>query len=130
VHRRGGDVLVRHDGPGHPESVLHPSGHSDDSQQPPIDFDRLLDPSDTLCIVRTEDVQDELWPIFRRLTDALIIRVGERIQQEQRAEKPLLSLDETASLAPLIKLPQYAAILRSRDVQFVTIGGINSSKLN
>lgn len=91
-------------------------------QQPAIDFDRLLDSSDTLYIVGTEDVQDELRPIFVGLIDALIIRVGERIQQEQRAEKPLLLLlDEAANSAPLTKLPQYAATLRSRDVQLVTI---------
>lgn len=48
--------------------------------------------------------------------------MGERIQQEQRAEKPLLLLlDEAANSAPLTKLPQYAATLRSRDVQLVTI---------
>ena len=91
-------------------------------QQPALDFDRLLDSDDTIYIVGTEDVQDELRPIFVGLIDALIIRVGERIQQEQRAEKPLLLLlDEAANSAPLTKLPQYAATLRSRDVQLVTI---------
>ena len=91
-------------------------------QQPAIDFDRLLNSSDTLYIVGTEDVQDELRPIFVGLIDALIIRVGERIQQERRADKPLLLLlDEAANSAPLTKLPQYAATLRSRDVQLVTI---------
>lgn len=91
-------------------------------QQPAIDFDQLLDSSDTLYIVGTEDVQDELRPIFVGLIDALIIRVGERIQTERRAPKPLLLLlDEAANSAPLTKLPQYAATLRSRDVQLVTI---------
>jgi type IV secretion system protein VirD4 len=91
-------------------------------QQPTVDFDRLLDSSDTLYIVGTEDVQDELRPIFVGLIDALIIRVGERVQQERRADKPLLLLlDEAANSAPLTKLPQYAATLRSRDVQLVTI---------
>lgn len=91
-------------------------------QQPGIDFDRLLDSDDTLYIVGTEDAQDELRPIFVGLIDALIIRVGERVQQGQRAEKPLLLLlDEAATPAPLTKLPQYAATLRSRDVQLVTI---------
>lgn len=91
-------------------------------QQPAIDFDRLLDSDDTLYIVGTEDVQDELRPIFVGLIDALVVRVGERVQQGQRAEKPLLLLlDEAANSAPLTKLPQYAATLRSRDVQLVTI---------
>lgn len=91
-------------------------------QDPLIDFDQLLDSSDTLYIVGTEDVQDELRPIFVGLIDALIIRVGERVQNQQRAAKPLLLLlDEAANSAPLTKLPQYAATLRSRDVQLVTI---------
>ena len=69
-------------------------------QQLAIDFDRLLDSSDILYIVGTEDVQDELQPIFVWLIDALIIRVGERIQNEQRADKPLLLLlDEAANSA-------------------------------
>jgi type IV secretory pathway TraG/TraD family ATPase VirD4 len=91
-------------------------------QQPGIDFDRLIDSDDTLYIVGTEDVQDELRPIFVGLIDALVVRVGERVQQGQRAAKPLLLLlDEAANSAPLTKLPQYAATLRSRDVQLVTI---------
>lgn len=91
-------------------------------QQPGIDFDRLIDSDDTLYIVGTEDVQDELRPIFVGLIDALVVRVGERVQQGQRAAKPLLVLlDEAANSAPLTKLPQYAATLRSRDVQLVTI---------
>jgi len=91
-------------------------------RRPTVDFDRLLDSSDTLYIVGTEDVQDELRPIFVGLIDALLVRVGERIQQQQRAHKPLLLLlDEAANSAPLTKLPQYAATLRSRDVQLVTI---------
>ena len=98
------------------------AGIQSTKQQPTIDFDRLLDSDDTLYIVGTEDVQDELRPIFVGLIDALIIRVGERIQQEQRANKPLLLLlDEAANSAPLTKLPQYAATLRSRDVQLVNI---------
>ncbi len=73
-------------------------------------------------IVGTEDVQDELRPIFVGLIDALLVRVGERVQQGRRADKPLLLLlDEAANSAPLTKLPQYAATLRSRDVQLVTI---------
>lgn len=68
------------------------------------------------------DVQDELRPIFVGLIDALVVRVGERVQQGERADKPLLVLlDEDANSAPLTKLPQYAATLRSRDVQLVTI---------
>jgi type IV secretory pathway TraG/TraD family ATPase VirD4 len=91
-------------------------------QQPVIDFDRLIDSDDILYIVGTEDVQDELRPIFVGLIDALVVRVGERVQQGQRAPKPLLLLlDEAANSAPLTKLPQYAATLRSRDVQLVTI---------
>ncbi len=91
-------------------------------QQPGIDFDRLLDSDDTLYIVGTEDVQNELRPIFVGLIDALISRVGERVQQRQRAAKPLLLLlDEAANSAPLTDLPKYAATLRSRDVQLVTI---------
>lgn len=91
-------------------------------QRPAVDFDRLIDSSDTLYIVGTEDIQDELRPIFVGLIDALLVRVGERIQQGQRANKPLLLLlDEAANSAPLTKLPQYAATLRSRDVQLVTI---------
>lgn len=91
-------------------------------RQPGIDFDRLLDSDDTLYIVGTEDVQDELRPIFVGLIDALLVRVGERVQQGHRADKPLLLLlDEAANSAPLTKLPQYAATLRSRDVQLVTI---------
>jgi type IV secretory pathway TraG/TraD family ATPase VirD4 len=91
-------------------------------QQPGIDFDRLIDSDDTLYIVGTEDVQDELRPIFVGLIDALLVRVGERVQQGERASKPLLLLlDEAANSAPLTKLPQYAATLRSRDVQLVTI---------
>jgi type IV secretory pathway TraG/TraD family ATPase VirD4 len=82
----------------------------------------LIDSDDTLYIVGTEDVQDELRPIFVGLIDALVVRVGERVQQGQRADKPLLVLlDEAANSAPLTKLPQYAATLRSRDVQLVTI---------
>lgn len=91
-------------------------------QQPGIDFDRLLDSEDTLYIVGTEDVQDELRPIFVGLIDALVTRVGERIQQQQRADKPLLLLlDEAANSAPVTDLPMYAATLRSRDVQLVTM---------
>jgi type IV secretory pathway TraG/TraD family ATPase VirD4 len=91
-------------------------------RQPGIDFDRLLDSDDTLYIVGTEDVQDELRPIFVGLIDALLVRVGERVQQGRRSDKPLLLLlDEAANSAPLTKLPQYAATLRSRDVQLVTI---------
>lgn len=91
-------------------------------QQPGIDFDRLLDSEDILYIVGTEDVQDELRPIFVGLIDALITRVGERVQQRHRAAKPLLLLlDEAANSAPLTDLPKYAATLRSRDVQLVTI---------
>jgi type IV secretory pathway TraG/TraD family ATPase VirD4 len=91
-------------------------------QQPAIDFDWLIDFDDTLYIVGTEDVQDELRPIFVGLIDALLVRVGERVQQGERAAKPLLVLlDEAANSAPLTKLPQYAATLRSRDVQLVTI---------
>jgi type IV secretory pathway TraG/TraD family ATPase VirD4 len=91
-------------------------------QQPGIDFDRLIESDDTLYIVGTEDVQDELRPIFVGLIDALLVRVGERVQQGERAAKPLLLLlDEAANSAPLTKLPQYAATLRSRDVQLVTI---------
>ena len=91
-------------------------------QQPGIDFDRLLDSDDTLYIVGTEDVQDELRPIFVGLIDALVTRVGERIQQQQRADKPLLLLlDEAANSAPVTDLPMYAATLRSRDVQLVTM---------
>ena len=58
----------------------------------------------------TEDVQDELRPIFVGLIDALIIRVGERIQQEQRAERPLLLLlDDGRQLGPA---HQVAAVRR------------------
>ena len=73
-------------------------------------------------IVGTEDVQDELRPIFVGLIDALVTRVGERIQQQRRADKPLLLLlDEAANSAPVTDLPMYAATLRSRDVQLVTM---------
>jgi type IV secretory pathway TraG/TraD family ATPase VirD4 len=91
-------------------------------QEPGIDFDRLLDADDTLYIVGTEDVQDELRPIFVGLIDALVTRVGERVHQRRRALKPLLLLlDEAANSAPVTDLPMYAATLRSRDVQLVTI---------
>jgi len=91
-------------------------------EQTAIDFDELIDSGDTLYIVGTEDVQDELRPIFVGLIDALLVRVGERVQEGRRADKPLLLLlDEAANSAPLTKLPQYAATLRSRDVQLVTI---------
>lgn len=98
------------------------AGVQSTKQRPGIDFDQLIDSDDTLYIVGTEDVQDELRPIFVGLIDALLVRVGERVQQGHRAEKPLLLLlDEAANSAPLTKLPQYAATLRSRDVQLVTI---------
>ena len=44
------------------------------------------------------------------------------MQRGRRAPKPLLLLlDEAANSAPLTDLPKYAATLRSRDVQLVTI---------
>lgn len=90
--------------------------------RPSIDFDALLDSDDTLYIVGTEDVQDELRPIFVGLIDALLTRVGERVNRGERARKPLLLLlDEAANSAPLTDLPRYAATLRSRDVQLVTL---------
>ena len=49
------------------------AGIQSTKQQPTIDFDRLLDSDDTLYIVGTEDVQDELRPIFVGLIDALIL---------------------------------------------------------
>jgi len=53
---------------------------------------------------------------------ALLTRVGERINRQQRAAKPLLLLlDEAANSAPLTDLPRCAATLRSRDLQLVTI---------
>jgi type IV secretory pathway TraG/TraD family ATPase VirD4 len=98
------------------------AGIASTRQQPEIDFDRLIDSDDTIYIVGTEDVQSELRPIFVGLIDALIVRVGERVQQGRRASKPLLLLlDEAANSAPLTDLPKYAATLRSRDVQLVTI---------
>lgn len=98
------------------------AGIASTRQQPGIDFDRLIDSDDTLYIVGTEDVQSELRPIFVGLIDALIVRVGERVQKGRRAPKPLLLLlDEAANSAPLTDLPKYAATLRSRDVQLVTI---------
>jgi type IV secretory pathway TraG/TraD family ATPase VirD4 len=98
------------------------AGIASTRQQPGIDFDRLIDSDDTIYIVGTEDVQSELRPIFVGLIDALIVRVGERVQQGRRASKPLLLLlDEAANSAPLTDLPKYAATLRSRDVQLVTI---------
>jgi hypothetical protein len=82
------------------------AGIASTRQQPGIDFDQLIDSDDTLYIVGTEDVQSELRPIFVGLIDALIVRVGERVQKGQRAPEPLLPARQGRQLSPTYRLTQ------------------------